>query len=470
MIMEKQKFRIEKDYLGELQIPVDAYYGINTMRAYYNFQISNYRFPRIFIKSLGIIKLASARANNKLGLLDEVKFRAIEKACLEVIEGKFDDQFIVDIFQTGSGTSTNMNANEVIASRANEILGGKRGDKKPVHPNDHVNMSQSSNDVIPTSVYVSATLLTIEKLLPSLETLIKSLETKAEEFKDIVRAGRTHLQDALPITLGQNFSAYASMIKHSKEEIEKALERIKELPLGGTAVGTGLNAHPEFGKLAIEEIRKITNVEFKEASNRFEIMQTLNGALSLHSAIKFLAASLMKMANDLRLLNSGPRTGLAEIDLPALQPGSSIMPGKVNPVIPEAINMVAARVFGNDLTITIGVETNFLELCTMMPIIGYTLLESIEITANACKSFAEKCIIGIKPNVEKMREYAESSTMVITAIAPKIGYDNAAMIAKKALETGKSIRQLLIEEKIVSEKDVDKILDIKRMTQGGILA
>lgn len=467
--MQKQNFRIERDYLGELEVPADAYYGINTMRAFYNFPISSYRFPRIFIKSLGIIKLAAARANYKLGLLDEIKFKAIEQACKEVIEGKFDDQFILDIFQTGSGTSTNMNANEVIASRANEILGGKRGDKKPIHPNDHVNMSQSSNDVIPTAVYVSSTMLTVEKLLPALDILLKTLENKAIEFKDVVRAGRTHLQDALPVTLGQNFSAYAAMIRHSKEEVEKAVQRLKELPLGGTAVGTGLNAHPNFAKLAIEEISNLTNIDFKEATNRFEIMQTLNAALSLHSAIKFLAASLMKISNDLRLLNSGPKTGLAELDLPALQPGSSIMPGKVNPVIPESVNMVAARIFGNDTTITIAVQSNFLELCTMMPIIGYTLLESIEIASNASKVFAEKCIAGVKPNVEKMREYAESSTMVITAIAPKIGYDNAAMIAKKALETGKSLRRLLIEEKIVSEKDIDKILDIKRMTEGGIL-
>jgi Fumarase len=456
------QYRIERDFLGELEVPADAYFGIDTYRAYKNFQISSYRFPRIFIKALGIIKLSAARANFKLGLLEEKIFKAIEKASQEVIEGKFDDQFIVDVFQTGSGTSTNMNANEVIASRANEILGGKRGDKKPVHPNDHVNKSQSSNDVIPSTIYLSATMLTMEKLIPSVDQLYKTLIQKSEEFKDIVRAGRTHLQDALPVTLGQNFSAYATMILHAKEEIEKSLERLKELPLGGTAVGTGLNAHPEFEKLAIDEIRKITGIDFKEAKNKFEIMQTLNGTLALHSAIKSLAASLMKISNDLRLLNSGPKTGLAELDLPALQPGSSIMPGKVNPVIPEAVNMVSARIFGNDVTITISVQAPLLELSTMMPIIGYTLLESIEIASNSCKNLADKCITGIKPNVKRMKEYAESTTMVITAIAPKIGYDNAALIAKKALETGKTIRELLIEEKIVSEKDVDKVLDIKK--------
>ncbi len=462
-------FRIEKDFLGEVKIPASAYYGIHTQRAFENFKFSNYRFQRDFIRALAIIKLAAARANYKLGLLEERIAKAIESAALEVIEGKFDDQFIIDIFQTGSGTSTNMNMNEVIASRANEILGGKRGDKKPVHPNDHVNKCQSTNDVIPTTIHIASLVLVKSKLLPAMEKLRRSLEEKAEEFKDVIRAARTHLQDAVPITLGQNFSAYASMIKHDIEEVEKASERLKELALGGTAAGTGLNAHPKFAETAIEEINKMTGLDFRPARNKFEALQSMNAVLALSSAIKGLATSILKIGNDLRLLNSGPNTGFAEIELPVLQPGSSIMPAKVNPVIPEAVTMAAVKLIGDDATISNAAQYSFLELHMMLPLIGFTIIEEIELASNTSNEFAEKCIKGIKANVEKCRKYAESSLMVITAVAPRIGYDAAAMIAKKAMVTGKTIKEILLEEGIMSKEEIDKVLDLKKMTEGGII-
>jgi len=463
------EYRIEKDFLGEVKVPIDAYYGIHTQRAFENFKFSKYRFQREFIRALAIVKLAAARANYKLNLLTEEIYKAIEKAALEVIEGKFDDQFILDIFQTGSGTSTNMNMNEVIASRANEILGGKRGDKRPVHPNDHVNKCQSTNDVIPTAIHIASLEMVYNKLLPSIETLLKALKIKEKEYRDAVRAARTHLQDAVPVTLGQNFSAYASMIEHDIEEIKKASERLKELALGGTAAGTGINAHPKYAELAIEEISNITGIKFVKARNSFEALQSMNAVLMLSSAIRSLAVSLLKIGNDLRLLNSGPNTGFAEIDLPALQPGSSIMPAKVNPVIPEAVTQVAVKLIGNDATISIASQYSFLELHMMMPLIGFTILESIELASNACKIFAEKCIIGIKANIERMKQYAESSLMVITAIAPKIGYEAAARIAKKAMETRKSIKELLVEEGIFSKEEVDKILDVRKLAEGGII-
>jgi len=468
MIMEE--YRIERDFLGEVKIPVNAYYGIHAKRASENFRFSEYKLQREFIRALAIVKLAAARANAKLGLLDPKIAQAIEEAALEVIEGKFDDQFIVDVFQTGSGTSTNMNMNEVIASRANEILGGRRGDKSPVHPNDHVNKCQSTNDVFPTTIHVVSLELVAKFLIPAVELLKQRLQEKAEEFKDVIRAARTHLQDAVPITLGQNFSAYASMIEHDLEEIKKASERLKELALGGTAAGTGLNAHPEFAKIAIEEINKFTGLDFRPAKNKFEALQSMNGVLTLSSALRSLATSLLKIGNDLRLLNSGPNTGFAEIDLPALQPGSSIMPAKVNPVIPEAVTMAAVKIIGDDATIANAAQYSFLELHMMLPLIAFVIIEEIKLAANACREFSEKCIKGIKANVEKCRRYAESSLMVVTAIAPKVGYDRAAYIAKKAMATGKTIREIVIEEGIMKPEEIDKILDLKKMTEGGIIS
>lgn len=464
----QKRYRIEKDSLGEVKVPIKAYYGAQTQRAYENFPISNLRFQRSLIRALGIVKYSAAKANLKLKLLDKKVADAIIKASKEVIDGRFDNEFVIDVFQTGSGTSTNMNANEVIANRAIEILGGKRGDKSLVHPNDHVNMGQSSNDVFPTIIRIACVELVDNKLLPSLELLKNTLKEKEKEFKNVVKAGRTHLQDALPVTLGQEFSAYLKMIRKAMIRIKNARDELIELPLGGTAVGTGLNTHKDFAKHAIKEICKITKIEFKEAKNKFEIIQSMQSECNLSSTLKDLATSLMKISNDIRLLSSGPRTGFDEINLPAIQPGSSIMPGKVNPVIAESLNMVCAQVIGNDLTITIAAQSGQLELNTMMPILAYNLIQSIEILANSCKNFAEKCVKGIKANVKRCKDYAESSLALITVISPIIGYDKAASIAKKALRERKSIKQVLIEEGF-SEKEVKKIVDVKRLARGGLV-
>jgi len=460
-------FRIESDSMGYVKVPIDVYYGAQTQRAVENFLISKLRFQRRFIKALGVVKQAAALANMRLGLMDREKGEAVVKASIEVAEGVFDDQFCVDVFQTGSGTSTNMNANEVIANRAAELLGGARGDIRLIHPNDDVNMSQSTNDVFPTAIHISALEAIEEELLPSLKALKDILEAKASEFKDVVKAGRTHLQDAVPITLGQEFSGYASMIEHGIRRIDATKTSLRELPLGGTAVGTGLNAHPRFADLAIKEINRLTGLGFKKAENTFEALQSRDAAVEVSGALRMVAVSLMKICNDLRLLYSGPRTGLGEISLPAVQPGSSIMPGKVNPVIPEAVSMAAAKIIGNDLTVTISAQNGNLELNTMMPIIAYTLLESIEVEANAAKALAEKCVAGIKAKKDVCKRYAENSIALITVLTPVIGYDHAARLAKKALEEGRSIRDLILDEKILPEDRVDDLLDLTKLTKGG---
>lgn len=465
-----KEFRIERDTMGEMRVPRGAYYGAQTARAVENFPISGLRFSRRFIRALAWIKLAAARSNMALGLLDARRGEAIVQAAQEVAEGRWDAHFVVDVFQTGSGTSTNMNANEVIANRANELLGRRPGDKTLVHPNDHVNMAQSTNDVFATAIHVAA-LEAIEKdLLPALLSLQRALDAKAGEFADMVKAGRTHLQDAVPITLGQEFSGYASIIEHGIERIERVRTSLAELALGGTALGTGLNAHPRFAELAIKELSRLTGVRFGRARNAFEAMQNRDASIETSGALKTVAVSLMKIANDLRLLTSGPSSGLGEIELPATQPGSSIMPGKVNPVIPEAVNQVAAQIMGNDVTIAIAGQAGQLDLNTMMPVIAHNLLQSLELEANAARVLAEKCIMGITANVERCREYAERSVALITAIAPAIGYDYAARIAKKAVESGKTIRQILRHEKVVPTAKVDEILDILRLTRGGRLA
>ncbi len=469
-LKSRPRFRTEKDPLGEVQIPAGAYYGAQTKRALDNFPISGIRFQRRFIRALGIIKLSAAKANVELGLLDRKKGEAIAKAAQEVFEGKLDDQFPLDIFQTGSGTSTNMNANEVIANRAIEILGGKRGDKSLVHPNDHVNMCQSSNDVFPTAIHIAA-LEAIETLLiPALRSLRRALDAKAKEFKDVVKASRTHLQDAIPITLGQEFSGYAAMISNGIRRLDKVKESLSEVPLGGTAVGTGLNAHPKFAETALKHVKEITKLSFKKARNTFEAMQSKDSTVEASGAIRTVAVSLMKIANDLRLLSSGPFTGLGEIELPAVQPGSSIMPGKVNPVIPEAVNMVAAQIFGNDVTITIAGQSGQLELNIMMPVLAYNLIQSIELESNAARVLAEKCVRGITADATRLRKYAESSLALITAIAPSIGYDKAAKVARKAVRERKTIPQIIIEEGILSKEKLAKILDVKKLTQGGRVA
>jgi len=461
-------FRIEYDTMGAVKVPASAYYGAQTRRAFENFQISGLLFPTRFVRALGIIKKASADANVQLGLLDEKVGRAIAQAAQEVIDGKLDQQFVVDVFQTGSGTSTNMNANEVIANRATELLGGNRGDKHVIHPNDHVNMSQSSNDVFPTAIHIAAAEALVTSLLPALRKLAVALEKKAEEFADVVKPGRTHLQDAVPITLGQEFSGYASMISHGIGRVERAERSLLELPIGGTAIGTGLNAHPDFARFVVDRINEITALEFAPSKNRFEALQSRDAAVETSGALRSVAVSLIKIANDLRLLSSGPMTGLNEIELPAVQPGSSIMPGKVNPVIPEAVGMVCAQVIGNDLAVTIAGQSGTLELNTMMPLIAYNLLQSIQLEANTAELFADRCVAGIVANRQRCRELAERSLALVTAIAPSIGYDRAAKLAERAREEKKTIREVMLEEGM-PKQEVDRVLDLEKMVKGGRL-
>jgi len=464
---EKSRLRVERDSMGEMLVPADAYYAAQTARAVDNFPISNLRFGRRFIKALGLIKAAAARANVELGLLDPQLGGAIERAAQEVADGQFDREFVVDVFQTGSGTSTNMNANEVIANRAIELLGGQRGDKTRVHPNDHVNLGQSTNDVFPTAIHVAALDAVEHELLPALHILSEAFSKKAGEFAEVVKAGRTHLQDAVPITLGQEFSGYASVIQHGIRRVERAKEALAELPIGGTAVGTGLNTHPRFAELMIADLNRRTRLTFRRAENTFEAMQNRDACVEVSGAVKTLAVGLLKIGNDLRLLASGPRTGLAEIELPAIQPGSSIMPGKVNPVIPEAVTMVAAQVIGNDMTISVAALNGSLDLNVMMPVLAYNLLQSVEIEANAVRVFAEKCVTGITAERERCRVYAEKSTALVTAVTPAIGYDNAARLFKKALAQDASIRRVILDEGLLSEEQLNEVLDLEKLTRGG---
>jgi fumarate hydratase class II len=460
-------YRIEKDSMGEMRVPANAYYGAQTARAVDNFPISGLRFSRRFIQALGFIKAAAARANVQLKLLDPKVGKAIETAALEVAEGKLDAEFVVDIFQTGSGTSTNMNANEVIATRAAELLGGARGAKSLVHPNDHVNMGQSTNDVFPTAIHVAAMGAVETHALPAMRQLAEALHSKANEFDEVVKAGRTHLQDAVPVTLGQEFSGYASVIRHGVARIEATRSHLAELAIGGTALGTGLNAHPEFAARVITELRTLTGHLFRRAENAFEAMQNRDACVELSGALKTVAVGLMKIANDLRLLTSGPRTGLNEIELPATQPGSSIMPGKVNPVIPEAVNMVAAQIIGNDGTICVAGMNGNLDLNVMMPVIAHNLLESVDLLGSTAKVFAEKCVVGITANVAQCLEYAEHTASLVTAVAPILGYDVAAKIYKKALNENKPMRQVILEEGLIPKERLDEILHLKKLTEGG---
>ncbi len=462
-----EDYRIESDTMGEVKVPNSAYYGATTVRGIENFPISGLRFQKEFVRALSLIKLAAAKANMQLALLDQKKGEAIVSAAKEIMNGALYDQFVLDVFQTGSGTMTNMNMNEVIANRAVELLGGKRGDKKVVHPNDHVNMCQSTNDVFPAAIHVSAAEAIERNLTPSLKILAEALEKKAREFDDVVKAGRTHLQDAVPVTLGQEFSGYASMIRHGLGRAERARDVLLELPLGGTAVGTGLNAHPKYAELAVREVNQITGLSFRKAENTFESMQGKDACVEASGQLKTIAASLMKIANDLRLLNSGPRTGFGEVELPATEPGSSIMPGKVNPVIPEAINLVAAQVIGNDAAIAVCGALGQLELNIMMPVIAYDLLQSIEILANGSRVLAEKCVDGITADRQRCWDYADRSLMVVTAVTPHIGYDNAARVAKKAMAENKSIRQVILEVGLLPKEKLDQVLDLKKMTKGG---
>ncbi|MCI0485088.1 MAG: class II fumarate hydratase [Blastocatellia bacterium] len=457
-------FRIEKDSLGEMRVPVDAYYGAQTARAVENFPISGLSFPRRFIYALGLIKRACARANMDLDDLDTRIGEAIVRAASEVVEGHLDKEFVVDIFQTGSGTSTNMNANEVIANRAAEILGVDRG-SKAVHPNDHVNRSQSSNDFIPTAIHIAAATSIADDLIPALEHLQKALRAKAVEFDPILKSGRTHLMDATPVRLGQEFGGYAEQAAKSVERAARARDTLMELALGGTAVGTGINRRADFPEKAITYISQDTGLPFREASDHFEAQGGRDACVEASGELKTIACSLMKIANDIRWLGSGPRTGLAEINLPATQPGSSIMPGKVNPVMCEAVTMVAAQVIGYDAAINVcGMSGNF-ELNVMMPVMAYDLLQAIKLLSSVSRVFADRCITGITANVERCRETVERNLSISTALAPRIGYDKAAAISKEAFATGRTIREVAREWKVLPDEEIDSLLDFYKMTE-----
>lgn len=465
MVSRTAGYRLERDTLGEVKVPEGAYYGPQTQRAKENFPVSGLKLQKRFIRAQGILKEAAAKANTQLGMLDERRGKAIARAAREVSEGKFDGHFVVDVYQSGAGTSQNMNANEVIANRAIELLKGKVGDYKLVHPNDHVNMAQSSNDTIHVAMHIAAVEAIERELLPTLDDLRRTLAKKANEFKDIVKPGRTHLQDAVPITLGQEFSGYAAMVQKGMRRVKSAEMSLREINMGATAVGTGLNAHPDFGVVAVREISRITGIDFRLPENPFEAAQNTDAAVEASAALRTLAVGLTKMANDLRLLSSGPRAGLGEIRLPAVQPGSSIMPGKVNPVIAEMLNMVCFQVLGNDAAIAFAGQAGQLELNVMMPVIAYNLINSIEVLANAIKIFEAKCIKGITADTARCAELAEMSFALATALAPKIGYERAAEVAKKAHASGKSVREVALEMRVITEAEARAFLDPKKMAR-----
>ena len=460
--------RTERDSMGEVQVPSDAYYGASTQRAVDNFPISDLRFTRRFIWALGLVKGSAARVAGPRGHVESAIAEAIARAADEVRDGALDSQFVLDIFQTGSGTSTNTNANEVIASRAGELLAGELGSKL-VHPNDHVNFGQSSNDVIPTAIHVAATAAAREDLLPALDALAAALRAKAEEFDDVVKSGRTHLMDATPVTLGQEFAGYAAQVAKGSARIGAVLPELEELALGGTAVGTGLNAPEGFAAAVIADMADVTGYAFGEANDHFEAQAAKDAAVSASGACKTVAVSLFKIANDLRWLSSGPRTGIAEIRLPSLQPGSSIMPGKVNPVMSEMMMQVCAQVIGNDTAITWGGANGNFELNVMMPLIAHNLLESIGLLASAAVAFRERCIEGIEADVERSRDLAKRNIIVVTALNPHIGYDKGAVAAKEAFATGRNVGDIVIEKGWLTAEEVDDLLDIKRMTEGGVI-
>jgi len=463
MAVLKDNYRIEKDSMGFVRVPKKAYYGAQTQRAVENFAISGWRFQREMIYALGLIKYGAAKVNSELGLLNGRMARAIQKASDEVIGGKWDAEFVVDIFQTGSGTSDNMNANEVIANRANEILGGEKGAYQPIHPNDHVNLGQSSNDVFPSCIHIASTILLRERLLPALEGLQKALKKKEKEFYPVLKIGRTHLQDATPIRLGQEFGGYARQVMMDIRRIRNTLESLSELPLGGTAVGTGINAHPLFAKKVIAIIKRKTGCPFREAVNHFEAQGAKDALVETSGALKTASVSLIKIANDIRWLGSGPRCGIGEIHLPETQPGSSIMPGKVNPVIAESLIQVCAQVIGNDAAVTLGGLSGNFELNVMMPLIAHNLLQSIRLLASAVNNLTRRCIEGLEADHERCVEMIEKSLALATSLTPKVGYDEAARIAKKAYAQRKTIRQVADEEKVLPKDELERWLDPQSM-------
>lgn len=457
-------YRTEKDSMGEIKVPANAYYGAQTQRAHDNFPISGIRFSREFIAALGCVKQTAAKVNGELGLVDQPVARAISDAAQEVIDGKFDADFVLDIFQTGSGTSSNMNSNEVISRRANEL---KEGTDVKIHPNDHVNFGQSSNDVVPTAIRVAAVLAVQENLIPALKHLHQTILEKGEELKDVVKTGRTHLMDAMPVTIQQEFSGYARQIELGIERVESALERMLELPQGGTAVGTGINTHPEFGEKFAAEIASATGQKFREAKNHFEAQATVDAPVELSSQLKTIAVGLMKIGNDFRWMNSGPNSGLGEVQLQALQPGSSIMPGKVNPVIEESLTMVCAQVIGNDATITVGGQSGNFELNVMLPVVAHNLLESIEILANSARNFADRSVKGLSARREVIEKMVGKNPILVTALNPLIGYDLAAKIAKKAFSENRAVMDVAREMTDLSDKELEKALNPMNMTKGG---
>ena len=455
-------YRIEKDSMGEVRVPASALYGAQTQRALDNFPISGLPMPRAIIRALGLIKAASAQANLALGLLDGSMAEAIRNAALEVADGEHDAQFPVDIFQTGSGTSSNMNANEVIARLASSRLG------LPVHANDHVNMGQSSNDVIPTAIHVAGSLQVTEGLLPALARLEAAITRRAEELQSVVKTGRTHLMDAMPVTLAQELGGWAAQIRLGRDRLGAALERLRALPLGGSAVGTGINAHPEFGARVAAILAEQTGVPFVSKDNFFEGLSSQDAAVEMSGQLKTVAVSLMKIANDLRWMNSGPLAGLAEIALPDLQPGSSIMPGKVNPVIPEAMCMVCAQVIGNDVTITVAGQSGNFQLNVMLPIIAYNLCQSIELLAASARLLADKAIAGFSVNHARLNQALERNPILVTALNAVIGYEKGAQIAKQAYKEGRAVREVARELTDLSDEDLARLLDPTQLTQGGI--
>jgi fumarate hydratase class II len=459
--------RTEHDSMGPIQVPANAYYGASTQRAVHNFPISGQGIPVEVVRALGLIKACAAVVNHRQGVLDDNQFKAIQRAAEEVMAGDLDEHFVVDVFQTGSGTSSNMNANEVIANRATELLGGELGSKL-IHPNDHVNAGQSSNDAFPTAVHVAAYQACLDHLLPALNTLRSSLEAKAAEFADVVKPGRTHLMDATPVTLGQEFGGYARQVELGALRVQAALARVSEMPLGGTAVGTGLNAPPGMTEGVLAELRQRTGItELREAENHFEAQSARDALVELSGALKVIAASFTKIANDIRWMGSGPRTGLAEIRLPEIQPGSSIMPAKVNPVLCETLTQVAAQVIGNDAAVTVGGLSGNFELNVFIPVIARNVLESIRLLARAGAHFARACVDGITADRDRCHELVEKDLAIVTALVPAIGYDNSAQLAKKALTENRPLREVVKESGLVA--DVDRILNTRRMTEGGVL-
>jgi len=459
--------RIERDSMGELPVPEGAYYGASTMRAVKNFPISELRLPRRFIFALGLIKRYAAEVNVDLGLLDRAPAEAIIQAAQEVSDGRWDDQFVVDVFQTGSGTSTNINANEVIGNRAIELMGGQIGSRKPVHPNDHVNICQSSNDVIPTAIQVAALLGIQHDLIPALERLQAAMEAKSQEFWSVIKTGRTHLQDATPIRLGQEFLGYAGQAERAVRRLQHAATELAEVPLGGTAVGTGINAHPDFARLVCAKLTAKTSVAVWETSNHFQAQSTIDAVVEASAVTAAVAVSMLKIANDIRWLGSGPRAGIGEITLPEVQPGSSIMPGKVNPVIAEALSMVCAQAIGNHTTVEIAGQSGNFELNVMMPVAAYNLLQSIALLATAVNNFVEQCVVGISAT-SKGPAMIEQGLAICTGLAPLIGYDAAAAIAKEAYKSGRTVREVARDQTSLSEAELEAALDPVAMTEPGL--